>query len=839
MTFAQLHYLMTYEPSLSKTYHVLPAILQKGQKPLFIRDIQQMGLHSNVLLEEDQEILRTLIEQRFILQGSAGAEMLEKLIETDRLHFASFRTPALKRGKKEEGQLSWIAESSDKKRLHCRVPGGARTVLPVVPLWYIDHHQQCCGELNTLLDPDIALMLLFSAPLTDQQIQEISGLLKKIPTEKKRQAKLKAYLEKIAKPYVEKDFSNNWYVHWQTVPKQRSQWLDVEMGVELDGTQVNLLPALAELVRNQLSQHSLDNLANLPDDTEFVLNLPQHKKLSLPASRLKKILSILVELYHEDSLSGHGKLRLSRFRALEFSKLKEALDVKKLKWYGEVSPPQFVKQYEKYKAALLGYQSNHNFNRTPPEFLGELRHYQQEGVLWLQFLTETQLGGILADDMGLGKTIQILAHILIEKQKFKKMKPILIISPTSLIMNWANEIKRFTPSLSFLILYGQSRKDYYDTLEQHHIIITSYAILMRDADYLTEQDFHIVILDEAQYIKNIHSKAGTIARKLKSNQRICLTGTPMENHLGELWTLFHFLLPGLLGDRKQFNRLFRQPIEKLHDIDTLSHLKRRIAPFFLRRTKQEVLQELPDKIDMTRPVLLTPLQQELYENIRVALHQKVMTTIQQHGVARSQIYILDALLKLRQVCCDPRLLKIQSENYSEMDSAKLEFLTELLPELISEGRKILLFSQFTQMLSLIESVLEKLNIPYVKLTGKTQHREKVIEQFQAGDVPLFLISLKAGGVGLNLTQADTVIHYDPWWNPAVENQATDRAHRIGQDKTVFVYKLITSGTIEEKMAALQQDKKSLFDAALSEQSSFVSTLSVNDIEKIFSPLSAQ
>jgi len=832
MHLQQLLYLMTYEPTPHKTYHVLPVIVQKGHKPIYIREFEQL----NEVSEDDQEIFKDLLEQHFLIQGKAGAILLDKLVESNRLHFASFRTSALKKSKTLEGHLSWITESQDKKRLHCRVLGGTKTVLPVVPLWYIDHHQQLCGEVKTLLDPEIASILLFSAPLTDLQIQEIHSLMKNISSEKKRQDKLKSYLDKIFTPIPEKNI-NNWYVNWSSVPKHRSQWLEFEMGIEFDGTQYNLLPALAELVRSQLSQHSIKSLVNLPDDKVFTLDLPQHKKFEIPYVRLKKILSILIELYQEDSLSGHGKLRVSPLRALQFTKLKEALNVKKMNWYGDNSPQKFIKNFERLKNKIQ--QSDASLFNNPTGFRGKLRHYQQEGVLWLQFLNETQLSGILADDMGLGKTIQVLSHLLIEKQKSKSNKPSLIISPTSLIMNWAREINQFTPTLKYLILYGQARKKQYEHLDKYDVIITSYAILMRDEKTLAEQEYHSLILDEAQYIKNCHSKTGYVARSLQAKQRICLTGTPIENHLGELWTLFHFLIPGLLGDRKQFNALFRVPIEKEHDTERLAALKQRISPFFLRRTKNEVLRELPEKIDMTRPVLLTPQQRELYENVRIVLHQKVVTTIERQGLGRSQIFILDALLKLRQICCDPRLLKINTQHYTDQDSTKLEFLTELLPELISEGRKILLFSQFTQMLSLIEPLLTKLNIPFLKLTGKTHHRDEIIQKFQRGDVPLFLISLKAGGVGLNLTTADTVIHYDPWWNPQVENQATDRAHRIGQDKTVFVYKLITSGTIEEKMSALQQDKKSLFDAMLSGNSSPVSALTLNDIEKIFAPVGCE
>jgi SNF2 family DNA or RNA helicase len=403
-------------------------------------------------------------------------------------------------------------------------------------------------------------------------------------------------------------------------------------------------------------------------------------------------------------------------------------------------------------------------------------------------------------------------------------------------MNWQREAAQFTPRLRLLVLHGQSRKELFHKIPDYDVVITTYPLLIRDEAILPNYKYHILVLDEAQYIKNSYSKAGQAARRLSAEQRLCLTGTPMENHLGELWSLFHFLLPGLLGERKQFHQLFRFPIEKNQDTERLNTLKQRISPFFLRRLKQNVLPELPEKIEMIRSVLLTDNQREIYENVRIALHQKVLSAIQAQGISRSQIYILGALLRLRQVCCDPRLLKIDSEDYTEASSAKLQLLIELLPTLILQGRRILLFSQFTEMLSLIEETLKSLDINYLKLTGKTQNRDELIQKFQAGEVPLFLNSLKAGGVGINLTKADTVIHYDPWWNPAVENQATDRAHRIGQDKTVFVYKFITAGTIEEKIMALQQEKKSLFDAILSGDQKTLEKLSAEDIEKLFAPL---
>jgi SNF2 family DNA or RNA helicase len=359
---------------------------------------------------------------------------------------------------------------------------------------------------------------------------------------------------------------------------------------------------------------------------------------------------------------------------------------------------------------------------------------------------------------------------------------------------------------------------------------------LRDKDVLLSHSFHLLILDEAHHIKNSKAISTQIVMQLKARHRLCLTGTPMENHLGELWSLFHFLMPGFLGNEAFFKRTFRTPIEKHADNERRMALNRRIAPFLLRRTKDVVAKELPPKTEMIRYIELQDAQRDLYESIRVAMEEKVRKEIEKLGLARSHIVILDALLKLRQVCCDPRLLKMNSPMKQRASSAKIDLLKEILPELIEEGRRILIFSSFREMLVIIEELLHTLNIPYTQLTGKTLDRPKAIERFTSGEVPVFLISLKAGGVGLNLTSADTVIHVDPWWNPAAENQATDRAYRIGQDKPVFVYKLVTKDTVEEKIIAMQAKKQSLADSIYSDKAMADANITEDDLKMLFSPL---
>ncbi len=437
----------------------------------------------------------------------------------------------------------------------------------------------------------------------------------------------------------------------------------------------------------------------------------------------------------------------------------------------------------------------------------------------------------------LGKTVQALAHLMIEKTTGRLDRPSLIVAPTSLMTNWRLEAARFTPALQVLTLHGPQRRKHFKEIPNYDVVLTTYALLPRDQKELQSYSYHLLILDESQAIKNPKVQTGKVARSLDVRHRLCLTGTPMENHLGELWSMFDFLMPGLLGNEFQFRRLFRRPIEQFGDTERRELLARRIAPFTLRRSKEQVAKELPAKTEIMRTVELHDAQRDLYESIRVAMQHKVRQTIQHRGLARSRIVILDALLKLRQVCCDPRLLRLEATKHFKFKrSAKLDLLLELLDNLLAEGRRVLLFSQFTTMLGLIELDLARRKIAYTKLTGQTRDRATPVEHFQAGKVPLFLISLKAGGTGLNLTAADTVIHYDPWWNPAVEDQATDRAHRIGQDKPVFVYKLFTEGTVEERIRELQARKRALTDGVLAAKDDAKTQWTDQDLDFLFAPL---
>jgi superfamily II DNA or RNA helicase len=617
--------------------------------------------------------------------------------------------------------------------------------------------------------------------------------------------------------------ADEWTAHVQE--RSEHDWFGLELGIKVEGQAVNLAPILIDLIRNFPVEMTPENLAKLSDDETFMGNMADGRMIALPVSRIRGILSVLVELFDKDATG--GVLELSATQAARLSDLDEAASG--LRWLGGERLRELGRKLKDFQGIAPV---------APPQGLrATLRPYQQEGLNWLQFLREYELAGVLADDMGLGKTVQTLAHLLLEKASGRMDKPCLVVAPTSLMFNWRREAEQFAPELRVLVLQGAERKQHFDTLANYDLVLSTYPLLARDQEVLTRQEFHYLILDEAHIIKNPKSLATRVVHQISARHRLALTGTPMENHLGELWSLFHFLLPGLLGDEKKFRQLFRTPIEKHGDGARRALLTKRISPFLLRRTKSEVASELPPKTEIIRSCELEGSQRDLYEAIRVAMQEKVKQEIASKGMNRSQIVILDALLKLRQACCDPRLLKLPAAKKVQK-SAKLDMLMEMLPEMLEEGRRILLFSQFTSMLALIEQELGKLAIPYVKLTGETRDRATPVQRFQDGEVPLFLISLKAGGTGLNLTAADTVIHFDPWWNPAVESQATDRAYRIGQENPVFVYKLITEGTVEEKIVAMQGKKRELAKSVLEGRGEGSMALSADDLSMLFEPLRA-
>jgi superfamily II DNA or RNA helicase len=620
---------------------------------------------------------------------------------------------------------------------------------------------------------------------------------------------------------------------WQIVPTEaplytsalpdpeRPDWFGLELGIEIDGHRIDLLPALLEL---------LDTAGDLTSLTRssrrcVAVRVDERRWLPVPPARLRLLAKVLCELYREGN-----KVRAPAIRAPLIAELCSTLHdgARPLRWVGD------TKIREQAYAMAMG--PRRAAGVVAPETLcAELRPYQRDGVAWLQHLREHGAGGILADDMGLGKTLQTIAHVLIEKEQGRLDRPAMIVTLTSLVGNWQRELQRFSPTLKVAVHHGADRHIRQHKLGTFDVIITTYPMVTRDRDDLAKLPLHLLVLDEAHAVKNHDALAAEAVRALDARNKVCLSGTPIENHLGELWSLLDFLNPGLLGHREEFSLQFRQPIEEKGDKVRLEALRDRVRPYILRRTKDVVAPELPAKTLLINAVELTGAQRELYESIRVAAHADVRQHIKARGMSGSTIQILDALLKLRQVCCDPRLVTSEAARGVE-SSAKLTVLLDMVTNQLGDGRRILIFSQFARMLGLVSEGLLAKGIGHVTLTGNTPDRQKPIDAFQNGRADVFLISLKAGGAGLNLTGADTVIHYDPWWNPAAQAQATDRAHRIGQTKPVFVHDLIVAGSVEERMLGLQRHKRKLADAILDKGSNATGSLTERDVDDLLSPL---
>jgi superfamily II DNA or RNA helicase len=614
-----------------------------------------------------------------------------------------------------------------------------------------------------------------------------------------------------------------WYARVEP-SDERADWFGLELGVEIDGERVDLLPVLLDVLERTAEQGGgLEELASSYRST-WALRVSDTHHVTLPMERLRALLRVVAELYQGEHRRGCAFPELRAGALLEIDDAFRR-DGAGLKWSDRAGIT------ERARARVA----------TPPQpvalpcgLRATLRPYQAEGVAFLQRVREAGLGGVLADEMGLGKTLQTIAHVCLEHEQGRLTAPVLVVAPTTLVGNWAREIARFAPALRVVILHGAARGARWDEVPAAHVVVTTYPVLVRDEDRFAAHTFHLVILDEAQAIKNSRSQARRVVERIEAGHRICLTGTPIENNLGELWSIFDWLSPGVFGDELAFRRFWRQPIEQRGDSERLAALRELIAPWVLRRLKRDVARELPPKTELSTPVEFGPEQRELYEAIRVAAHADVRRAIRAKGIAASAVTILDALTKLRQVCCDPRLVAMDAARRVEA-SAKLSALFDLLQEQIAGGHRVLVFSQFTSMLALVSGALRARGIAHLALTGKTRDRQRVVDAFEGGRAPVFLISLKAGGTGLNLTSADTVVHYDPWWNPAAQAQATDRAYRIGQTRPVFVHNLYVCGTVEERVLALQQRKKWL-SATLLGDGGGPSGLHETDIDALFAPI---
>ena len=619
-------------------------------------------------------------------------------------------------------------------------------------------------------------------------------------------------------------------------PAGEGSWR-VSLGVEVDGEALDLAPMLADLLKRDGRWLKAGEIALIHDDTVITLRAPGGRRIDAPAGPLKAIVGAMLDLL-TDPRRAQGPITLSAWEAQNVEALRASLADTQGARAGEHGRWQLQGDAG---LAVLAQRLRAAGTAPPvaaPEGLGlTLRPYQLHGLAWLQYLRSQHLAGILADDMGLGKTAQVLAHVLVEKHAGRLDAPALIVLPTSLLANWQAEAARHAPGLRTLSLQGATRERDFGRIAQHDIVFTTYPLVWRDIKVLQAQPWHLLVLDEAQMAKNAGSRAARALRELPARHRLCVTGTPLENHLGELWAHFDLLMPGFLGDMRTFQRLWRKPIETNGETLRAELLARRVRPFILRRRKEDVAPELPLLTEVIRRVPLQGQQRALYESVRVAADEQVRKALARQGFAGAQIAVLDALLKLRQVCCDPQLVK-GTKTPATMERAKMSLLLLMLPELVAEGRRVLVFSQFAEMLALVQAELRSVKLPFLVLTGDTPPGERgaLVRRFQAGAAPVMLASLKVGGVGLNLTAADTVIHLDPWWNPAVEQQATARAHRIGQHRPVFVYKLVAEGSIEERMLALQARKAALAEGVLGRDAALAPKFSAEDLQGLLAPL---
>lgn len=547
--------------------------------------------------------------------------------------------------------------------------------------------------------------------------------------------------------------------------------------------------------------------------------------LSLESEEVKDFANMIDYLNIKDSDLLKDKITLSKYNVLYIDQVIKSSNL------------NFIEKDKNFRQLISNIREIQESDYEVPKHLEDvLRGYQKTGFKWFKTLSFYGFGGILADEMGLGKTLQAITFLESEKLEGRLIKPALVVAPTSLLYNWKAEIERFSKSLKAIVITGSKDKrlELKDDINNYDIVITSYPLLRRDIDEYKEIEFSYCILDEAQQIKNPSSLNAKCVKEIKAKNRFALTGTPIENSLTELWSIFDFLMPGYLLSHRNFSLKYENPISKNKDERALLELNRHIKPFILRRLKKDVVKELPPKIEQTILVEMTEKQKKLYLAYLKAAKDEIDKDIEAFGFNKSKIKMIAALTRLRQICCDPSSFL---ENY-DGESGKISSLLELLDESISGGHRILIFSQFTSVLKNIAKSLSDNGIKYMYLDGsiKSEDRIDMVNRFNKGEGEVFLISLKAGGTGLNLSSADIVIHFDPWWNPAVEDQATDRAHRIGQNKTVEVIKLVAMGTVEEKILRLQEVKREIAAGVVgdcSDENAFISTLSKEELLELF------
>ncbi|MCD7735819.1 MAG: SNF2-related protein, partial [Lachnospiraceae bacterium] len=602
--------------------------------------------------------------------------------------------------------------------------------------------------------------------------------------------------------------------------RRRIRQVKVSVGVSVSGGLLDL-----DIMTDDVPPEELLDILNSYREKKSYYRLKDGSYVNLDNQSLELLSELMDSMHLKPKEFVSGKMHLPLYRTLYLNKMLEAND------------SVYSDRDSRFREMVKEFKTVNDADFDVPESLSKImRKYQKDGYKWLRTLEAWQLGGILADDMGLGKTLQIIALLLSAKERRQSLTPApsqepsaaLIVAPASQVFNWGEEIARFAPQLRVLLVTGtqEERQEKIAGYGDFDILVTSYDLLKRDIHLYEDVAFEYEVIDEAQYIKNHTTAAAKAVKVIRSRYRFALTGTPIENRLSELWSIFDFLMPGFLYSYEVFKREIETPVVKYQDEYAMKRLQKMAGPFILRRLKADVLKDLPDKLEEVRYVRFAKEQQQLYD-AQVLHMRETLASQDADEFNKNKLAVLAELMRLRQICCDPTLCY---DSYRG-ESAKADACMQLIQSAIDGGHRMLLFSQFTTMLEILQHRLDQEQIPYYTITGGTakQKRLEMVKEFNAGSVPVFLISLKAGGVGLNLTGADVVIHYDPWWNVAAQNQATDRAHRIGQTKKVTVYKLIAKNSIEEKILKLQEDKSALADQVISGETGQLSSMTKEDL----------
>lgn len=590
----------------------------------------------------------------------------------------------------------------------------------------------------------------------------------------------------------------------------------VNVGVSLSNGLLNL-----EIITDDIPQAELLDLLKSYKTKKKFYRLKNGDFVSLDDESVLALVEMMESLHLTPKEFVKGKMQIPAYRTLYLEKMLEEHET------------LLASRDSRFRSLVKEFKTVSEADFEEPKSLSRvLRNYQKEGYRWLRVLEENCFGGILADDMGLGKTLQVITMLLAAKEE-KKKGVSMIVCPASLVFNWGEEFAQFAPKLKVVLISGnqENRNRLISEAEKYDVLVTSYDLLKRDISNYEGIKFQYEVIDEAQYIKNHTTEAAKAVKIIAAKHKYALTGTPIENRLSELWSIFDYLMPGFLYSYDTFKREFETPIVKNDDEEAMNRLQKMVHPFILRRLKENVLKDLPDKLEEVQYAKFEKEQWKLYD-AQIVHMQQVLAEQDESDFQKNKLKILAEITKLRQICCDPALC---FENYKGT-SAKMEACMELVNRAIEGGHKILLFSQFTSMLDLIEKEFQKQKISYYVITGATlkEKRLEMVKKFNADDTNVFLISLKAGGTGLNLTGTDVVIHYDPWWNLAVQNQATDRAHRIGQKKKVTVYKLLAKNTIEEKIQKVQENKKNLAEQILSGEMGQIGKLTRDELMDLLS-----